>query len=162
LFILESEKHMMRPKFRYRLRATVAAATMTVAAGCATQELDDPAPREEEAATATANDLLGAPRAADTYAPHFEPASARLSALPPLPSRLPSSAEDTGRYNQRKPKEVITTPAALPQDPVDPQLSRRQQDYLARWREQEAGMRGASPEAVDKAREELKQKVVGE
>lgn len=137
---------------------------MTVVAGCATAvETGDSAQREEEVATeTTATDLLAAPRAADMHAPHFDPASVRLSALRPLPSRLPSNAEDTGRYNQRKPKEVIPSPVSLPQTSVDVQLSRRQQDYLARWREQEAGMQSAPAGAIDKAREELKKRMVGE
>lgn len=164
----------MRQRVRSSIRTTVqriavAAAFAGAAAGCtADAERDAAADKPAQAAAGAAAETAAAPPAPEpnagmvAHAPHFEPASRHLSPLAPLPARLPANAEDTGRYNARKPKAVIVNPAPLPQGPVDAQLRRRQDDYLARWRGQEAAMAGASAEAVEQARADLKAKVVGE
>jgi len=104
---------------------------------------------------------------AATHAPHFNPAGS-MAPMPELPSRLPANAEDTGRYNERKPKapELVELPetqepaASMP--PPDPELVRRQQDYLARWKDLPGRMPGASAEELERARADLKAQAVGQ
>jgi hypothetical protein len=157
-----------KPGIRYMVQRVAVVTALAAAAGCAADSDRAADDRKPEAPASAAEASIAVPPAAEpnagmvAHAPHFEPASRHLPPLAAVAARLPANAEDTGRYNARKPKEVIVNPPPLPQGPLDTQLRRRQDDYLARWHAQEAAMAGASAEAVEQARAELKAKVVGQ